>query len=63
MTYSCPGFDPVELGFNTDYPTASFDLKIDIRSSMTVIALRNNIISINDLKNVTEDFFTFTLKG
>lgn len=57
----CSTFNPIELGFPTDYPTAEFDLlvTIDITTTITIIALNEKIIDFRDMNNATWDFYLY----
>eukprot|EP00613_Pedinella_sp_CCMP2098_P062746 CAMPEP_0171983890 /NCGR_PEP_ID=MMETSP0993-20121228/273542_1 /TAXON_ID=483369 /ORGANISM="non described non described, Strain CCMP2098" /LENGTH=509 /DNA_ID=CAMNT_0012636689 /DNA_START=299 /DNA_END=1826 /DNA_ORIENTATION=- len=59
LQWSCAGFKITDVGFDTNYPTESFNFDIDLRTAATVASLNAKIMSTNDLLTVTDIFYPF----
>ena len=57
--WTCPSFDILEAGFDLDYPTAQFNLIVDLQTSMTVASLGAGVIDGTDLAEVNDQFYYF----
>mmetsp|Transcript_34091 Transcript_34091/g.62334 ORF Transcript_34091/g.62334 Transcript_34091/m.62334 type:complete len:607 (-) Transcript_34091:350-2170(-) len=59
ISWTCTGFQITDVGFDTKYPTESFNFDIDLRTAATVASLNAKIMSTNDLLTVTDIFYQF----
>ena len=59
LLYSCPGFSLVAAGFNPGYPTTDYSVTVDIRSTMSVAALKRGVFKhpTKNLLNVTNKLY------
>jgi hypothetical protein len=57
--WDCATFDITENGYDTSYPTTSFDVNVDLRASATVAALNAGVIEGADLLTVSEKLYIY----